>query len=177
MDMYSPTLISHFVEHSSTEQYLSVKEESYIEIKGFYRPLFLCPTTVRDRKPDGPDGVAIKEVYIDGVVGDQKTFCYFRPHSGNISQLRKVVMLQLCKEKSSGRNVHALLLEEYGLGSFRRISVAHLGNYNLYEFIPTRGLRCVTFVFMMHPREIYGGMNELRNKEWKRTKWSMGHLS
>jgi hypothetical protein len=128
---------------------------------------------VRDHKPGGLDGVVIKELYIDGVVGDQETFCYFRPPSGNISQLREVVMLQLCKEKSRSRNVHALLLEEYGLGVFRRISVAHLGNYNLCGFIPIRGLGGVTFVFKMHPREAYGEVNVLRNKEWKRTKWSV----
>jgi hypothetical protein len=40
MDTYSPTLISHFMEHSSIERYLSVKERSYIEIKGFIGPYF-----------------------------------------------------------------------------------------------------------------------------------------
>jgi hypothetical protein len=73
---------------------------------------------------------------------------------------REVMILQICKERSTYQKVHALLLEEHQEGLFVRIGIARLANYNLYKFIPSHPRGGIRWGFHWNPREEDCDMDE-----------------
>ncbi len=169
-EQYGPYLVAKHLLLAHSNPYFPICEGSFIEVEGYCRSVFLIAQTAGHSKPAGLRGIVLKELYFDTASTAGIVSCYFESPTEIQCTVRKLTMLQICKDRSGNRNVHALLLEPQSDRSFKRVGVCRLGNYNLLPLSPNKGM--IAWGFHMHPRERDGKMHELKNQEWDPSKWS-----
>lgn len=163
--LYEPKFVAYNIVHSHSDPYTFAREGSYIEIEGFCWSLFLSSIPYYKSKSDGPNGIVIKELFVDRMHTEGVYYTFTRSVN---PEHREVAMLQICKERSSHRKVHGFLLEECNEGVFKWIGVALLENDSLCEVIPSHprlGASLGTWGFQWHPRERDKQVGQLKNEE------------
>lgn len=107
---YGPRLVNCALRHSRESAYLDILEGSFIQVKGYCRPLWV-PKTKLSSKAIGPRGPPEKDLVFDR---DQpkELYCYLSKPRELERVWKELLVLQICKQRAGHRFVYGLLLEE-----------------------------------------------------------------
>ena len=168
---YGPRLVTCALQHSRASPYLDTLEGSFIQVEGYCRPLWVSKTKLFS-DPIGPNGPFVKSLLFDD---DQamELFCYLNQPRTVDSVSKRLLVLQICKERTGLRLVYGLLLKEVPdmEDAYRRVGVVKLACYNLCRVVEARNLG---FVYYMHPTQLsFGGIpkEDYKTKEWQNERW------
>jgi hypothetical protein len=171
-----PRLVSCNLIHGSNNSYVDTLEGSFIEVRGFYRKLWVSKARL-SLEADGPDGSFIKTALFDNDMPEQIYTYLSQPDQ--LNQLwKELLMFQICKQLQGTRLVYALLLEKLqDPDSFKRVGLVGLACHNLCK-IPEKQSHSGSR-YNMHPIH-KGWLKDVRKhyqtKEWHRDRWTEGTL-
>ena len=176
-DTYAPNIVSKHLVHSKDHKngFFDALEGSYLEVEGYCRELYLAVERLAGQKHSGPGtGRFINEVTLDEKPSDG-VFCYFNLPKYKISKARRLLILQIAKQRVSNRFVYALMLEKVNEAeeAYRRVGLLTLACYNLCQVVPKKRHNDITFMTYVHPVDRNCGYSRawLKTKEWQKDKW------
>ena len=173
-----PSLVSCNLLHSSDNPYVDTLEGSFIEVRGFYRKLWISKVKL-SADADGPDGPFIKDIVFDKDAPEQMYAYLSRPDELD-RVWKELLMFQICKQNHGDRLVYALLLEKAEApDGFKRVGLVELACYNLCRIPKRRKRTGASFLYYLHPADCgWTGITRehYKTKEWQKDRWFKGTL-